>query len=196
MNSKLTRSLLISSALLLATHPAGASAGTSSDLEARTMPIDDSLFVASGSDIRSISVERLMDASPQAVWEAWTTEDGWKTTYGPDRPELKANIELAVGGKYEWLFDGNIGSNDCQVLSYLPPRMLSFSWNAPVALAQTRSKRTWMVIEIEPGDNGKSLVRATQLGFGAGPDWDQTKDYFEQGWAIVLDRMAEGFARQ
>ena len=160
----------------------------------RTAPIDDSLFVARGSDLRSIAVERWMDASPEEIWEAWTTEAGWKAAYGPGRPELEAHIELAVGGRYEWLFDGKIGSNGCQVLSYLPPRMLSFSWNAPVAQAQSRLKRTWVVIEIEPGEEGRSLVRATQLGFGEGPHWDETRDYFQQGWAQVLDQMTQTFA--
>jgi uncharacterized protein YndB with AHSA1/START domain len=196
MNTHNNFNLLFGTMLFLALPPAVASGEVAADPARRTMPIDDQLFVASGSELRTISVERLIDAPPEAVWEAWTTESGWKAAYGPERPELKANIELAIGGKYEWLFTGTVGSNDCQVLSYLPPRMLSFSWNAPVAQAQSRSKRTWMVIEIEPEQGGKSRVRATQLGFGEGPQWDETRDYFEQGWAHVLDQMAEGFAAQ
>jgi len=196
MNTHLYFNLVFAFTLFLALPPAVASGEVKADSEPRTMPIDDQLFVASGSDVRTISVERLIDAPPAAVWEAWTTETGWKAAYGPDRPELNANIELAVGGRYEWLFDGTTGSNGCQVLSYLPPRMLSFTWNAPVAQAQSRSKRTWMVIEIEPEPGGRSRVRATQLGFGEGPHWDETRDYFEQGWAHVLDQMAKGFAAQ
>ena len=30
------------------------------------------------------------------------------------------------GGRYEWLWDGKMGSNDCQVLSFIPNRMISF----------------------------------------------------------------------
>ncbi|HKJ18884.1 MAG TPA: SRPBCC domain-containing protein [Xanthomonadales bacterium] len=159
----------------------------------RSKPIDDSLFVASGSDLRSLTVERKMSASPQQIWDAWTSEAGWKATYAAGRLEVRANIELAVGGSYEWLFDGETGSNGCQILSYLPPRMLSFSWNAPVAQPFSRAKRTWMVIEIEPGNDGQSLVRATQLGFGTEPHWDETYDYFQGAWAYVLDTMAQSF---
>jgi uncharacterized protein YndB with AHSA1/START domain len=162
----------------------------------RTMAIDDALFVNSGSDLRPVTVERLMDATPEQVWNAWTTESGWTAAYAAGRAEVRANIELAPGGKYEWLFDGTLGCNGCQVLSYLPYRMLSFTWNAPVAQARSRVKRTWMVIEIKPEQNGKSRVRATQLGFGAGPDWDETRSYFEQAWAYVLDQMAGSFAVQ
>ncbi len=162
----------------------------------RTMAIDDALFVNSGSDLRPVTVERLMDATPQQVWNAWTTEAGWTAAYAAGRAEVRANIELAPGGKYEWLFDGTLGCNGCQVLSYLPYRMLSFTWNAPVVQARSRVKRTWMVIEIKPERNGKSRVRATQLGFGVGSDWDETRSYFEQAWAYVLDQMAASFAGQ
>jgi uncharacterized protein YndB with AHSA1/START domain len=193
MKHPLTLKVLLASTSLLAAVHANAAASNPGE---RTMPIDDTLFVASGSDVQTISVERWMNASPEEVWEAWTSESGWKAAYGPDRPELNANIELAVGGKYEWLFDGTTGSNDCQVLSYLPPRMLSFSWNAPVAQAESREKRTWMVIEIEPAQDGGSLVRATQLGFGEEPHWVETRNYFQQGWTHVLDQMARTFAAQ
>lgn len=185
---------LIAAAVLASPPAGGFAAAGGSDPALRTMPIDDSLFVASGSELREISVERLMNASPEAVWNAWTSTDGWKAAYGPDRPELAANIELAIGGRYEWLFDGETGSNGCQVLSYLPPRMLSFTWNAPVSQPRTRARRTWVVIEIEPDDSGMTRVRATHLGFGEGSDWDETRDYFKEGWARVLDEMAVNFA--
>lgn len=184
------------SGLLAWTAGAWATGEVNSEGASRTMPIDDSLFVDSGSELRSISVERHMDARPEAVWAAWTSESAWKAAYGPHHPELKANIELAIGGPYEWLFDGQIGSNDCQVLSYLPHRMLSFTWNAPVSQPLSRAKRTWMVIEIEPEPDGTSQVRATQLGFGEGAHWDETMAYFEKGWAHVLDQMATNFAVQ
>jgi uncharacterized protein YndB with AHSA1/START domain len=159
----------------------------------KTMAIDAALFAGSGAAPRSITVERLMSATPEQVWNAWTTESGWKTAYSADRPEGRANIELAPGGRYEWLFDGKLGCNGCQVLSYLPQRMLSFTWNAPVTQPQSRVKRTWVVVEIEPQPGGKSLVRATQLGFGVEPHWDETRDYFEKAWASVLDRIAASF---
>lgn len=133
-----------------------------------------------------------MAATPERVWEAWTGEAGWQAAYAPDRPEPRAHIELAIGGQYEWLFDGVLGCNGCQVLSYLPGRMLSFSWNAPVAQPRSRVRRTWVVVEIEPAAGGGSRVSLTQLGFGTGPHWDETRDYFERAWAAVLARMADG----
>jgi uncharacterized protein YndB with AHSA1/START domain len=158
------------------------------------MPIDDALFAGTGDGMRSVTVERLMAATPEDVWAAWTTEAGWRVAYAPGRPEVRANIDLAPGGRYEWLFDGRLGCNGCQVLSYIPNRMLSFSWNSPVTQPRTRLERTWMVIEIEPAGDAHTRVRATQLGFGSGPHWDETHAYFEKAWAYVLDQMANSFA--
>ena len=194
MNLKHPFAVAIIAAMTVATPAANAVENSGGD--PRSFPIDDTLFVASGSDLRSVSSERLMNATPEEVWAAWTTEIGWKSVYGPERPELHANIELAVGGRYEWLFDGETGSNECQVLSYLPPRMLSFSWNAPTAQPLSREKRTWVVIEIEPSDEHTTLVRTTHLGFGEGPHWDETLTYFDNAWGHVLDQMVSNFANR
>jgi len=166
----------------------------SADPSRGTMPIDDTLFAAAGDETRAVTVERVMAAPPEKVWGAWTTESGWRAAYAPGRPEVRANIVLAPGGRYEWLFDGELGCNGCQVLSYIPNRMLSFSWNSPVTQPRTRLGRTWMVIEIEPVGDRQSRVRATQLGFGTGPQWDETRAYFEKAWTYVLDQMANSFA--
>ena len=112
-------------------------------------PIESELFVSGGKDLRSFEKQVVFDAPLSRVFDAWATADGWLGVYAPDRPETRANIELAIGGRYEWLFDGVLGSNGCQVLSYIPDRMLSFSWNSPPTQAQTRTKRTWVVVEFE-----------------------------------------------
>ncbi len=152
-------------------------------------PIDAELFVSGGKDLRSFEKQVVIDAPLSGVFDAWATADGWLGVYAPDRPETRANIELAIGGRYEWLFDGVLGSNGCQVLSYIPDRMLSFSWNSPPTQAQTRTKRTWVVVEFEAVGDAQTRVRLTHLGFGQGEAWDETYAYFDNAWSFVLDRM-------
>lgn len=148
--------------------------------------IDPALFVAAGPDIRSFEVEELIGASAEDVFAAFTDGAAFKRAYGPDREELAANIDLAIGGRYEWLFDGEIGSNGCQVLSYVPNRMVSFSWNAPTAQPESRALRTWVVVELTPEGPDSTHVRITHLGFGAEAHWDETFAYFQRGWPAVL----------
>jgi len=150
--------------------------------------IDVQRFVASGSDVRSFVVEREMPAPAAEVYDLWTTDSGWSKVW---RSPGASRIELAIGGRYEWMFNGWLGSNGCQVLSYIPDRMLSFSWNAPPSQPDNRLARTWVVVELTPIDGGETLVRLTHLGFGEGEAWDETQTYFENAWVHVLDLMAK-----
>ena len=73
---------------------------------------------------RSIVKEACIAAPPSEVWKAWTTAEGIRTFMAQD-----ARIELRPGGPYEIYFNPNAeegarGSEGCQVLSYIPERML------------------------------------------------------------------------
>ena len=152
-----------------------------------TLPVDSSTFVASGADVRRFAVSREIGAPVSEVYAAWTNGPAFRAAFAPGLDTLRADIDLAIGGRYEWLFDGVTGSNGCQVHSYVPDRMVSFTWNAPPSQS-TRGKHTWVVVEFEEGDTARTThVRLTHLGFGEGEEWDQTLAYFEKAWAFVLD---------
>ena len=151
--------------------------------------IDSNLFVYD-QELSSFVVEGVIKAPVESVFRAWTDEAAFLASYAPDREELKANIDLAIGGRYEWLWDGKVGSNDCQVLSFIPNRMLSFSWNAPPTQPESRALRTWVVVEFSLTDEAGTLVRLTHLGFGEGERWQETRAYFEdQAWPHVLEQF-------
>jgi uncharacterized protein YndB with AHSA1/START domain len=149
--------------------------------------IEAARFVGASANVRSFEVEDVVDAAPPAVFRAFTDRTAFREAYGPDRESLDANIDLAIGGPYEWLFDGTTGSNDCQVLSYIPNRMLSFSWNAPLDQAKSREFFTWVVVEFSPRDRECTHVRITHLGFGEEEHWDRTYEYFQKAWPAVLN---------
>ncbi|HBS29814.1 MAG TPA: hypothetical protein DEB06_10290 [Phycisphaerales bacterium] len=154
-----------------------------------TAPIDDGLFVASGAPLRSLTKSAEIAAPVSRVFGAWATGEGWESVFAPAMPGSEASIELAIGGRYEWLFNGVLGSNGCQVLSYIPDRMLSFSWNTPPTQGANRMKRTWVVVEFAPTAAGGTAVTLIHLGFGEGAAWDESFAYFEKAWEFVLGRM-------
>jgi len=135
-------------------------------------------------------VEATVTAAPAAVWHAWTTNAGIQAFLAPT-----SNVALAIGGPYEIHFDldqpvGLRGSEGCKVLSYLPERMLSFSWNAPPAFPALRAgPHTWVVVELTPAGTGTRVV-LTHLGYGEGEDWDALRAYFTRAWGIVMERLA------
>lgn len=125
------------------------------------------------------------------VWPLWTSAAG-VTRWLVD----EAKIELRVGGLYELYFMGDAplgkrGSETCRVLSFVPGRMVSFTWNAPPHLDKTRSEHTWVVIELEEAGPSSTKVTVTHTGWPASglvgePQWEATFVYFDRAWQGVL----------
>lgn len=142
---------------------------------------------------RAIVHEATFAASPSTIWPLWTSSEGF-TKWLVDR----AKIELRPGGAYEIYFMneaplGAQGSETCRVLSFIPERMVSFTWNAPPHLANTRTKHTWVVVEfIEEAD--ATRVRITHTGWPASglrnePQWEETFAYFDRAWRGLLGAL-------
>lgn len=138
---------------------------------------------------RQILQARTVPATPAQCWQRWTTGEGVGTFLSEDNA-----IDLRVGGVFEVLFamqlpEGQRGSEDCKILSFVPERMLSFEWNAPPMFPEVREERSRVVVFFEPVDGG-TRVELVHLGFGQGEQWDQVYEYFSKAWMRVMDRFA------
>jgi uncharacterized protein YndB with AHSA1/START domain len=165
---------------------------------------EDTRLAATAGDVSERAIEREADVDLPVteVWRLWTTEEGiteWSVA--------AANVELAVGGRYELFFDadgapGTRGGEGNRVLGYLPPRMLSFTWNAPPLFPEERERRTWVVVELAPAGDTSTHVRLTHLGWpdsgwSDGSRWPEVFAYFERAWTNVLAALVEhGAERQ
>ena len=150
-------------------------------------------YVAHPSD-RVLHKHVVVKASLDAVWNAWTTSDGFHDFSGAD-----AKIDLRVGGPFEiyWNPDKSVverGSEGMRILSYLPKQMLSFEWNAPPSFGPLRQQRTWVVVTLKPMGKDKVDVIIDQAGWGQGNDWDKLYLYFNDAWDFVLGKLAKKFA--
>lgn len=144
---------------------------------------------------RVIRGEVVVHATVDAVWDAWTTEEGIKTFFAPD-----CNVDLRVDGWYEIFFDpdappGRKGGEGMRILALQPKKMLSFTWNAPPDLTNVRKQRTHVVIRFQQLANGRTRVNLTHDGWGEGEEWDRAFTYFSRAWnEIVLPRLKRRFA--
>lgn len=145
---------------------------------------------------RAIVKTARIDAPAAEVWAAWTTSAGLKSFLGID-----SSIELRVGGKYEFYFGPpeaapHRGSEGCTVLSYLPRRMLSFTWNAPPSFPSIRAlgPSTFVVVEFVGLGDQATEVRLHHLGWRDGAEWDQVHAYFDQAWGFVLAALQKAKA--
>ena len=133
---------------------------------------------------------------PAEVFADWTDANRMQAWLG-----TTVRIELRIGGPYEILFvadapEGERGSEGCRVLSYLPDQMVSFTWNAPPHHPATRSKHTWVVLQLIAVDGG-TRVELHHTGWPAGgwtdagdpvPEspWPTTRAYFATAWQRLL----------
>lgn len=143
--------------------------------------------------MKRIYKQALVNAHRSEVWNDWTDAARIPSFFAP-----AADIELAIGGKYEMYFlpdnpEGKRGSEGCRVLSFLPGKMLSFSWNAPPHLDEVRNKRTWVVIDLAEMNEFHTKLNLTHLGWGEGGQWDAAYEYFEKAWDTVLRRLEEKY---
>jgi uncharacterized protein YndB with AHSA1/START domain len=147
-----------------------------------------------------IQTSLTINAGLDAVWQAWTTKEGIKTFFSPE-----ANIDLRPGGAFEPLMDpaapvGLRGADGMVFLAVQDKKMISFTWNAPPALAEARKQRTVVVVRFEARGDLLTEVTLTHLGWGAIADksdpkneWGKTYDYFQQAWPNVLKNLQARF---
>ncbi len=159
------------------------------------LAVDASMFVAGGMDVGGIDVSRSIKAPRADVFKRFTTSEGWKLFC-----EADSRIELKPGGLFEIYFaspeatPSERGANGCQILSYVPDEMVTFSWNAPPKFPEERAKRAWVVVTFT-GQGDETVVRLRHLGFGKDGHWPDVKKYFENAWPNVLRVLAESFEK-
>ena len=142
---------------------------------------------------KKIYKEIKVSASLGDIWNAFTTVEGIKTFFAPD-----GKIELKLFGCYEIYFyppknEGNRGSEGCVVLSFIPDRMLSFTWNAPPEFPNVRKEKTWVVLEFQDLGDNTVFAKLTHLGWKEGKGWDEVYAYFDKAWDVVLTRLKKRF---
>jgi uncharacterized protein YndB with AHSA1/START domain len=142
---------------------------------------------------RAIDKEIVITATPDQAWDAWTTRAGITSFFAPD-----AEIEPRVGGAFHIYIDplaepGLKGADDMRFMALQPKKMLSFDWNAPPSLPETRQQRTFVVVRFEPVAGGQTRVALHHTGWGDGGEWDKTYTYFDRAWGNVLANLKKRF---
>jgi uncharacterized protein YndB with AHSA1/START domain len=142
---------------------------------------------------RSLDKTVTVPATPDQVWDAWTTRAGITSFMAPD-----AEIDARVGGAFHIHFDpyatpGMKGADEMRYMALQPKRMLSFDWNAPPSLPEARQQRTFVVVRLDAAEGGGTLVRMHHTGWGDGGEWDKAYAYFDKAWGIVLGSLVKRF---
>ena len=144
---------------------------------------------------RILTKTTVVQAPIEAVFDAWTSEEGLRFI------SQEHNVELEIGGRYEWFMDGPAdergrrGGEGARILSYVYPHTVAFTWTFPPAIPELRDadETTQVVVRLSEQDEGQIHVQLDMHGWQEGEAWDRGWDYFDSAWGYVLTSLNEHF---
>ena len=158
--------------------------------------VENTSFVEPGGR-RVLQLSILVPASSDKVWEAISTEAGWKTWAAP-----VVHIDWRVGGTIETNYTAGKAKGDPsnivnRIEAYVPGRLLAIrNIQAPRGFFDTDAfGRTATILELVPAGEGRTRVILSNVGYGQGADFDSVYSHFEWGDAYTLAELAKRFEK-
>jgi uncharacterized protein YndB with AHSA1/START domain len=142
----------------------------------------------SGPEERILRMERVFRASPQAVFDAWTTAETlrawWPAGRGWQTPV--AEVDVRVGGRLRLVMrdpDGNEFGGEGTYLALDPPRRLAFSWRWDTAALGTDPQL--VDVAFLANHDGTTTVVLTNSGLT-----EDDEPSHREGWDASFDNLA------
>jgi uncharacterized protein YndB with AHSA1/START domain len=136
--------------------------------------------------VNQLSLERLVDAPPEAVFDAFVDPDAQHDLYA-DAPDwiVESECDLRVGGRWSITFGppGREPARELNVFDVIErPRLLVYA--STMTMPDGTSLETNMRVTFEP-DGDKTRLTVVQSGFPTA----ELRDDFTSGWASILDAL-------
>jgi len=144
-----------------------------------------------------LRLERLYDASPEVVFDAFTDPATQVELHGLDQRGWKihrAETDLRVGGTATYVMgpEGEEPDTETRVFTVIDrPHRLVFTHSMQIAEWDGRRVDTEMTITFEDRD-GKTLLTMVQTGF----EREEDRDAFMGGWPTYLETLKGVVATQ
>ena len=137
---------------------------------------------------RDLRVERVLDAAPEAVFDAFTDPDAQQEMYA-DAPDwiVRSECDLRVGGRWTIEFGpagGTPARETCVFEAVERPRRLVF--RSTMTMPDGSSVGTRTQVTFEETATGQTRVTVAQSGFPSAG----RRDEFADGWSGILDGLA------
>jgi uncharacterized protein YndB with AHSA1/START domain len=144
-------------------------------------------------DPSAIRLERTFDASPEAVFDTWTSPEMLRRWWpaGADWETPVAEVEPRVGGELRLVMrapDGEEFGGSGEYLEVTPPMRLVFTWTWD---GHEGHEGTQLVeVDFNECPDGKTTVVLTNRGL---PD-EESKRSHREGWEASFDNLARMLA--
>jgi hypothetical protein len=146
---------------------------------------------------RVLRTETLIPVSSDAVWRAFSTEQGLVEWVAP-----VVAIDLRAGGSLLTHYDPNASIGDpgtitTGILNFLEREMITFK----VELNETFSERLQAedvtlqeIVQIKSEGENSTRVISSMVGWGTGPEWDAAYRFFVTGNEWTYRQLREALA--
>ena len=143
-----------------------------------------------------VRLERVIPASPHAVYRAWLDPDLLRQWLAPGGFTVeRAEVEARVGGRYSiWHADAgaDVGGFECEIVELVPGERIVFRWGfvGPDRTAGPvyDSLLTITLRTVSEDVTALTLVHARLDDLAAG--LPHVADKVEVGWELVLEKLA------
>jgi len=137
---------------------------------------------------KGFTLTRNLDASPEQIWNAWTSPDEvaeWWHPRGATTPRDSVKLDVKAGGRYQYtMIDGDTGNEVVSGGEYTvvdPNSKLAFSWGYP---DDSVDDSPLVTVTID------DLGGLTRLTFDIrGVDGMPGDGFFYDGWESTLDSL-------
>ena len=141
--------------------------------------------------------EATLNAPIAAVWNVWTSGEGYKAV-----GVAQADIDFRLGGliRSHYRATGVLGDEETivnRILAYEPQRMIAFRIERPPKTFPFKEawKNTWTVVTLTDLGNNRTHIRVASMGFGTDEESMAMRRFFESGNASTLRSLQDHFAR-
>ncbi len=141
----------------------------------------------------ALEIKRLMKASRERVYAAWTDPEQLQQWFGPAKVRTRAlEADVRVGGKFRWDITSPEGEEmtvEGEYRELEPGRKIVFSW-------QWQEDEEWegylsiVTVELEETDKGTEV----RLRHESLPS-EKSRQGHTEGWNSVLDKLEEYLER-
>ncbi len=140
--------------------------------------------------------EATINAPVAAVWNVWTTGEGYKSL-----GVAKAEVDFRIGGliRSHYSATGVLGDEETienRILAYEPLRMIAIRIERPPKSFPFKEawKATWTVITLTDLGNNRTHIRVASMGYGTDKESTAMRRFFETGNASTLKTLQNHFA--
>lgn len=143
----------------------------------------------SSSGERVLMVETTVAQAPERVWKAFSTEEGARCWVAP-----AVKLDFRNGGSMQSNYDakagvGGPGTIRLGITNVIENELLTYQIKLTDRFSkqlQAEDGNLQEVIRLERQPDGGTRVLAQMLGWGTGPEWDKTYDFFAKGndWSM------------